>query len=305
VGGGGVARHSVGVSGDFFIAQQDFLHRLGLFRAVGGKTLAQHNGCALDGLRLDGKRTLGKRHIVVRVCAHISGGGDGILAGILALSTSQRDTFQRFTVQYTTAFVSQFGVFFLIYLGLVVWGDGGGALGNGEFSSSGAGIQLVVGVGDGCRDGVSTCLGGRCGAGVLGAIVGCAGVGQRHRNGFTVHNAGKYGSGGGDTSVSAAVGRDAHSNRLGVDRNGCSAGRSCIFFVALGRGERPRSRIVARSWLERAIRPCECTVNRLAASFHLTCNFTVIQRLTIGNIACADGAVRHRNILVFGFHPDG
>ena len=84
---------------------------MGLFRAVGGKTLAQHNGCALDGLRLDGKRTLGKRHIVVRVCAHISGGGDGILADILALSTSQRDSFQRFTVQYTTDFVSQFGVF--------------------------------------------------------------------------------------------------------------------------------------------------------------------------------------------------
>ena len=96
-----------------------------------------------------------------------------------------------------------------------------------------------------------------------------------------------------------------NSNGLAVDRNGYNAGRSCIFFVALGRGERPRSRIVARSWLERAIRPCECTVNRLAASFHLTCDFTVIQRLTIGNIACADGAVRHGNILVFGFHPDG
>ena len=92
---------------------------------------------------------------------------------------------------------------------------------------------------------------------------------------------------------------------LGCNLDGHSSGRSCIFFVALGRGERPRSRIVARSWLERAIRPCECTVNRLAASFHLTCNLTVVQRLTIGDIACADCAVRHGNILVFGLHPDG
>ena len=106
MGGGGVARHSVGVCGKFFIDQQDFRHCLGLFRAVGGKTLAQHNCCALDGLRLDGKRTLGKRHIVVRVCASISGAGDAILAGILALSTRQRDTFQRFTTQYTTDYVS-------------------------------------------------------------------------------------------------------------------------------------------------------------------------------------------------------
>lgn len=131
--------------------------------------------------------------------------GDGILAGILALSTSQRDTFQHFTVQYTTDFVSQFGVLFLIYLGLVVRGNGGGALGNGEFSSSGVGIQLVVGVGDGCRDGVSTCLGGRCSAIVLGAIVGCAGVGKRYRNIFPFHSAGKISSGGDDTAVSAAV----------------------------------------------------------------------------------------------------
>lgn len=103
---------------------------MGLFRAVGGKALAQHNLCALDGLRLDGKRTLGKRDLIVRVCACIGGGGDGILACIFALGTRQRDTFQRFTTQYTTDYVSQFGVFFLIYLGLVVRGDGGAALGN-------------------------------------------------------------------------------------------------------------------------------------------------------------------------------
>ena len=191
---------------------------MGLFRAVGGKTLAQHSGCALDGLRLDGKHTLGKRHIVVRVCARISGGGDGILAGILALSTSQRDTFQHFTVQYTTAFVSQFGVLFLIYLGLVVRGNGGGALGNGEFSSSGAGIQLVVGVGDGCRDGVSTCLGGRCGAGVLGAIVGCAGVGQRDGWGILAHNTVcRNGGRGNGLAVSAAVGGNGNGDLLGGD----------------------------------------------------------------------------------------
>ena len=304
--GGGVARHGVGICGEFFVVQQDFLDRLGLFRAVGGKTLAQHNCCALDGLRLDGKRTLDKRDIVVRVCACISGAGDVILAGILALSTRQRDTFQRFTTQYTTDYVSQFGVFFLIYLGLVVRGDGGAALGNSECGGSGVGNQCVVGVCSGRFDGVSAGLGRRRGAGVLGAIAGCAGVGQRDFRVILAHNiVCRSGGRGNGLAVTTAVGRDAHSNRLGVDRNGCSAGRSCIFFVALGRGERPRSRIVARSWLERAIRPCECTVNRLAASFHLTCDFTVIQRLTIGNIACADGAVRHRNILVFGFHPDG
>ena len=221
VGGGGVARHSVGVCGNFFIAQQDFLHRLGLFRTVGGKTLAQHNCCALDGLRLDGKRTLGKRHIVVRVCASISGAGDVILAGIFALGACQRDTCQRFTVQDTTDFVSQFGVVFLIYLRLVVRGDGGGALGNGEFSSSGVGIQRVVAVGDGCRDGVSACLGGRCDAGVLGAIVGCAGVGQRDGWGILAHNTVCRNDGRGNgLAVSAAVGLNAHSDLLGGDGGG-------------------------------------------------------------------------------------
>ena len=305
-GSGGVARHGVGICGEFFAVQQDFLDRLGLFRAVGDKALAQHNGCALDGLRLDGKCTLGKHDLVVRVCACIGGGGDGILACIFALGACQRDTFQRFTVQNAVDFVSQVGVFFLIYLGLVVRGDGGAALGNSECGGSGVGNQCVVGVCSGRFDGVSAGLGRRRGAVVLGAIVGCAGVGQRDFRGILTHNiVCRSGGRGNGPAVTAAVGGDTHSNRLGVDRNGCSAGHSCIFFVALGRGERPRSRIVARSWLERAIRPCECTVNRLAASFHLTCDFTVIQRLTIGNIACADGAVRHRNILVFGFHPDG
>ena len=300
MGGGGVARHSVGVCGKFFIAQQDFLHRLGLFRAVGDKALAQHNCCALDGLRLDGKRTLGKRHIVVRVCACIGGGSDGILARVFALGACQRNTFQRFTVQNTVNFVSQVGVFFLIYLGLVVRGDGdfldgdgcsgfglisafsqhivGGRIAaqlqigddnillaclslfkhtlsrNGQLvvfqntvklgiaviqhsigiavkdfvvcRNAGNGNSLrcnhklggrisnqrVVTIGNRCRNRVAACINGNsC------VVVVIAGIGQRHRNVFPVHSAGKFRGGGGDTAVSAAVRGNSNGDFLGGD----------------------------------------------------------------------------------------
>ena len=200
---------------------------MGLFRAVGGKRLAQLDGCAVNRLGIDGEFALGKRDLVVRVCVCIGGGGDGILACIFALGACQRDTCQRFTVQNTVDFVSQVWVFFLIYLGLVVRGDGGAALGDGKFGSVGVGVQRVVGVGSGRRDGVSTCLGGRRGVGVSGAIVGCAGVGQRDGRGILAHNIVCLDGGRGNgLAVSATVRRDAHSNLL------CGDGRRGFGLIA-------------------------------------------------------------------------
>ena len=310
-GGGGVVRHGVGICGEFFAVQQDFLDRLGLFRAVGDKALAQHNLCVLDGFWLNhkvGGGFPGKDIIAVsnrsrnRVAACVGGNSCGVVA-VAGVGKRHRNV-----IPFHSAgkFGSGGGD---TAVSAAVRGNGNDDLLGGD-GGSGFGLiaafsqHIVVGriayqrqIGDG------------------NILLACLSLFKHtlSRNGQLVvfQNTVKLGIAViqhsiGRAVIDFAVCRNAgNGNRLGVDRNGCSAGRSCIFFVALGRGERPRSRIVARSWLERAIRPCECTVNRLAASFHLTCNFTVIQRLTIGNIACADGAVRHGNILVFGFHPDG
>ena len=85
-----------------------------------------------------------------------------------------------------------------------------------------------------------------------------------------------------------------------VHLDGHSSGRSCIFFVALGRGEHPFGFIVVIcSWLDCAILPCECAVDCVARGgvLHRAVDreFTVSQRLTIGNLACADSIALSQN----------
>ena len=84
------------------------------------------------------------------------------------------------------------------------------------------------------------------------------------------------------------------------DLDGHSSGRGRVFLIALRRGERPRSRIVARIWLDCAICPCECTVDCITrvGVFHLARNFALAQCVTVGNRRCGDLAVQHGNDLV-------
>ena len=86
-----------------------------------------------------------------------------------------------------------------------------------------------------------------------------------------------------------------------VHLDGHSSGRSRVFLVARSRGERPFGFIVVICiWLDCAILPCECAgdcITRVGV-FHLASDAAVVQRLTIGNLACADCAVRLRFDLV-------
>ena len=81
------------------------------------------------------------------------------------------------------------------------------------------------------------------------------------------------------------------------DLDGHSSGRSRVFLVARSRGERPRSRIVAScAGFGFRVRPRERALDLFSGAgvFHRAGGrkLTFVQRLTVGDLRCADGDAR-------------
>ena len=83
------------------------------------------------------------------------------------------------------------------------------------------------------------------------------------------------------------------------DLDGHSSGRGRVFLIALRRGECPFGIIAACIGLDCAVCPCKCAVDGCTGVgvFHRAVDreFTVSQRLTIGNLACADSIALSQN----------
>ena len=98
-----------------------------------------------------------------------------------------------------------------------------------------------------------------------------------------------------------------HSARdiLAVDLDGHDAGRSCVFRRV--RRECPFGSIAACDGLDRAVLPRECARDLRAGGriLHLARDGAVVQRLTVGDAACAHFAVRHRDSLIHRADIDG
>ena len=93
-------------------------------------------------------------------------------------------------------------------------GNGNSLRGNHKRGGRISGKRVIAVGNRGCNC-VAACINGNgC------VIVSVAGVGKRYRNVFPVHSAGKIGSGGDDTAVSAAVRGNGNGDFLGGDSGG-------------------------------------------------------------------------------------